>query len=435
MADPNDIHDPEPVDAEFEPADDDMPADPGDSGSRSGMGAMLVVFVLASLAGGALGFTGARMFPAQTDGADPDASAERTAITQTVTGLETRLAAIEAEDPAAIARDSASNSVSALEQRIAALETVPPGGVDLGPIEARIEELESASSADANGPALDRLTALEERAATIEAAQIDLQGQITAAETPSTAEVAPAIDPAILQNFTERLAALEAAADAGPAVTDSSAELAALTARIETLETALTEARAVADSARISADQAAETIASRPAGDTDAARQLAARALALTAMRDMAATGGAFEAERAALARLWRGNPDLAALASFSRAGAPTVEDLASSYPGDAIREAAGTGRHFFGLLAVRRVDPEEDSSDPLALTALAETRLANAELADAVMLTEQLPEAALEAAQSWLLGAQARLETDARLASLRQSLAEDATEQGADPS
>lgn len=431
MADPNDIHDPEPVDAEFEPADDDMPSGPEDSGSGSSLGSMLVVFILASLAGGALGFTGARMFPAQTDAADPDAAAERTAITQTVTGLETRLAAIEAEDPAAIARDT----VETLEARIATLEAVPPGSVDLGPVEARLDDLESASSSDASGPALDRLNALEERAATIEAAQIDLQGQIDAAEASSTGEVAPAIDPAILQNFTERLTALEAAADAGPAITDSSAELAALTARIETLETALAEARAVADSARISADQAAETIASRPAGDTDAARQLAARALALTAMRDMAASGSAFEAERAALARLWRGNADLAALASFSRAGAPTIEDLAASYPGDAIREAAGTGRHFFGLLAVRRVDPEEDSNDPLALTALAETRLANAELDDAVMLTEQLPEAALEAARSWLLDARARLETDARLASLRQSLAEDATEQGADPS
>ena len=57
MADPNDIHDPEPVDAEFEPADDNTPSGREESGSGSGLGSMLVVFVLASLAGGALGFT------------------------------------------------------------------------------------------------------------------------------------------------------------------------------------------------------------------------------------------------------------------------------------------------------------------------------------------------------------------------------------------
>ena len=52
-------------------------------------------------------------------------------------------------------------------------------------------------------------------------------------------------------------------------------------------------------------------------------------------------TGEGFEAERAALARLWRDNADLEALAPVARAGVPTLDQLAANYPGSAIREAS----------------------------------------------------------------------------------------------
>ena len=86
-------------------------------------------------------------------------------------------------------------------------------------------------------------------------------------------------------------------------------------------------------------------------------------------------------------------------------------------------------------MLQVQRVDADSADRDPLAVTSLAEAALNDRELADAVTLTEQLEGDALEAAREWLLGARARLETDARLETVRQNLAETAAELGTDPS
>lgn len=428
MADPNDTLDPEPVDAEFEMADEDSSASSRAPRGGIHLGQALVLFFFASLIGGGLGFAGARFFPAQS-AATTQPSAETTALSQTVTGLETRLAALEAEDPEAAAR--ALNAP--LETRLTQLEAVPPGSVDLSGIEARLTALE-VRPADA-APDMTRVTALEERAATIEQTQIDLDARLAQQALDSQAPASPAVDPAILANLSERLTALETARPSDTQPAAPPAEITALTNRIDALERDLAAARAIADDAQTTADNTAQSVANRPVDDGQAARQLAARALALTALRDQAATGTAFEAERAALARLWRGNADLAALASYSRAGAPSLDDLTENYPATQIRDAAGSGRHFFGLLQVRRVDPAEDESDPLALATLAETRLAEGDLEAAVLLTEQLSDAPLAAAQDWLLGARARLETETRLANLRQSLTADAAAQGADPS
>jgi hypothetical protein len=107
---------------------------------------------------------------------------------------------------------------------------------------------------------------------------------------------------------------------------------------------------------------------------------------------------------------------------------------LAERYPGDAIRETAGPGRVFFGLIEVAQTAPDEAETGPLALTALAEARLAEGDLEGALMLTERLEGEALEAGRDWLAAAQARLETDAALDSLSAALTREAAEQGADP-
>lgn len=431
MADPNDTLDPEPVDAEFEPADDELPPESRAAKGGFSLGRAVILFAGASLAGGTLGMAGSQWLASNNTPVDPDAASERATLTQTITGLETRLAALESEDPAALVRDE----TGALDDRIRALEAIPPGSVDLSEVETRLTALETRPD---TATGLDRVAALETRAAEIEASQLETRNlaanALSAAEAAGTNTGGNAVDPSILQNFSERLTALEASADEARPQSATTAEVEALQARIARLETALAEARSLAETAQQTATNAAET-AAQPDGDSDAARQLAARALALTALRDMASTGGPFEAERAALSRLWRGNADIAGLASFSRSGAPTLSDLVETYPGSEIREAAGSGRHFFGLLEVRRVDPQENETDPLALTALAESRLQDGQLEAAVLLTEQLDGDPLEAARDWLLGARARLDTESRLAALRQSLASQAAEQGADPS
>ena len=69
-----------------------------------------------------------------------------------------------------------------------------------------------------------------------------------------------------------------------------------------------------------------------------------------------------------------------------------------------------------------------------LAITALAEDRLAQDDLDGAIALTERLEGDALDAARDWLISARARQDLDLRLTRLRQALADDATAQGADP-
>ncbi|WP_300532450.1 hypothetical protein [Maricaulis sp.] len=437
MASNNEHLDPEPVDAEFEPADVETPG----KAARSGSVTLITGFVAATLIGGTLGAWGSQFFAPEQVSDEGGAAAERAALTQHLTGLETRLTAIEAEDPARVAQATVGEALLDLESRIAALESLPPGSTDLTPLETRIAALETAP-APAAGEGFDAAP-LDARIGALESDLDGLESTASSALEAAQQASASAIDPSILQNLTERVAALENSSDqAATPVVDNGAQVAALEARIAALETALLEARSVADaaqsaadSAQTTADDAARTAATSSQSNSEADRQLAARVLALTALRDMAATGTPFEAERAALARLWRGQPDLAALAGYSRAGVPDLDTLNDEFPAAAIREAAGPGRIFFGLIEVRDVSGGSDSDNPLALTALAETRLGERDLTAAVGLTEQLEGDALAAAQDWLIAARARLAVDAAITRLRQALAEDAAELGADPS
>ncbi|WP_417497329.1 hypothetical protein [Maricaulis sp.] len=429
MADPNPDTDPEPVDAEFEPASDLPEADSPRAGRKGVGGATVaILFLIATLAGGGLGFAGARYLPAENT-VDTGAANERAALVEAITTLETRLASLEGEAPALTVEAALAEPVAAITARLDALEAATPApgpAPDLTAVEARIAALETAAPTENTAAAeawTTRLDAIEAELATI--ATLAREAGDTAAQGAQAAT-----DPMLLQNLSERIAALETAQDLGatPGEPVADPRIDDLARRIDQLETALAETRALAE--------AAATTAASPAPDTgQASRQLAARALALSALRDIAGTHEGFEAERAALAQLWRGNADLAAMASYARAGVPTLEDLTADYPGDAIRDAAGPGRIFFGLIEVRQADPGTSETGAMAISALAENRLAQRDLEGAVALTERLDETALPAARDWLIGAQARLDLDRRLVSLRQALTDAAAAQGEDPS
>ncbi len=434
MADPNQTLDPEPVDAEFEPADDSRPASGPARKGGAALG-LVLVFLLASVAGGAIGFAASRYVPA-AEAPDTGAAAERAALTSEITGLETRLAALEAEDPAA----AVAGEFSGFEQRLGALEAARPAAVDTTPtdlsaIEARLDALEGAATQASEPAAPFDPGALESRLAALETAQslTDARAQ-QALDASQSATDSPGIDPQFLQALTERIVAVEASMDTLAAPAQSDPAIAQLRQDLQSLQTELAAVRNLAEGARNQAENAAQTAAATPADTGQASRQLAARALALTALREMARTGEGFEAERAALARLWRGQPDLAAMADYSRAGVPTIGELATRFPGEAIREAAGPGRIFFGLIEIRRTDGDDTDTGPLAMTALAERRLADEDLVGTVMIAERLEGEALEMVRDWLLQARARLDLDQRLLSLREALAAEAAEQGSDP-
>ncbi|MCW5724265.1 MAG: hypothetical protein KIS81_04840 [Maricaulaceae bacterium] len=404
---------PEPLDAEFEPAEPD-PAPKRGGGWLGG----LVLFIAASLAGGALGFFGSQMFGTAQD--HPGAAAERAALIETIDAIETRLDAIESADPAADMRER----VAALTERVDRLEVSPPVQIvegaapdALAQLQARIAALEARPAA-APGEAPD-LGPLQSRLDAAEREARDARALADQALDAAQA-VQPGADAAQLLALEQRLTALEAR-ETPEALDDSElrAALSALEQRIDAAEAAAREAR--------------EAGTARGEG-ADAARTLAARTLALMALSEAASGTGSFEAERAALARLWRGQPDIEALAAYARAGAPDRDTLAASFPGDAVREAAGPSRVFFGLIELRRSGPGEAADGPRALAALAEARLNAGDLPGAVSAAERLEDDALAAAQAWLLQAQARLEIDRRVAALRAALTAEAAEQGADP-
>jgi len=423
MSDPTE---PEPVDAEFEPAEDaPRPTKPRISG---GIGGYFLTFLIAAFAGGGLG--GWIAWTLDQTSAGPVAD---------ISGLESRISALEGS-PAPVEFDA-----SSLEVRLSALEATPVSTqdpVDLSNIETRIDALEAIDpTAFANPAHVDRIAELEVAARQNEALANQALDQIGAMEG--------GVDSAVLAALEVRLAAFESeepSIDIGVDLSPMEARLTALeaqeapdvfdaeplTQRLEALEsappvdlTALT-ARIEALETRQSEDQSQSAT-----GDTSA-RQLAARSLALVALIETARSGQSFEAERAALARLWSSQPQLATLADHARSGVPNMEILANTYPRQDIENAIGTNRIFFGLIEVRPSSGSEAS--PLARVALARERLDRDDLPGAVLLTEQLEGAPLEAAQSWLVQARARLAINSALTDLRAALTIAATETGADP-
>lgn len=396
--------DSEPVDAEFKSVSD------SDTAPRKGGGGFLgglIVFVLATLAGGALGIWGSQ-YLSNSDPAD-----DENALFQQVAGIETRLANVEtAEHPVS------PGQLEALGQRLDALEAAPDSDAAtpevLSALTARIDALETAEPAEAGiDPALirrlDRLEAQAERAETLANQALDL---------PAGA------DPASLLSLEQRISDLESAEPPAPA------DLSAIEARLSAIETAgpaVSEDRIAAIEARITSAEQVAAAAGSATDETASARSLAARTLALIALTEIAETDQSFEAERAALARLWPGREELAALRPIARAGVPTLEGLSGSFPGDAIRAASGQQRAFFGLVEVQRTDGASEGDGPNTLTRLAEARLARGDLEGAVAAVSRLEGDPAEAVQSWLLSAEARLTVNDSLTTLRAALARDA--------
>lgn len=399
----SEANDPEPVDAEFEPADDSGERDP--PRKRGGIAPFIIIFLTAVIIGGT---GGAWLFwqygPQQTTTVDLEP-------------LETRLAALEStERPAPFDPTELTARIDALEGTESSALSDPTIPIRLIALEASLTRLEEQlatfdeSERGNTGGGTEALTALEARISALESSSQDegdaidtsaLEARISSLESMPEET---GFDPSALE---ARIAAIETAETPQP-------DFSTLEARIAGLETALAETR------NMQADQ-----------DGDS-RELAARSLALVALAEAAGTSRSFEAERAALARLWRNQPTLAALANHARSGVPTPEALAQGYPREDIENAIGTNRVFFGLIEVR---PSQGSdASPLAIVALADEELADGNLQAATQLTEQLDGQALAAAQAWLVQARARLSVDAALSDLRTALTENAAQQGADP-
>lgn len=411
---------PEPVDAEFEAVDEseDAAAKP----ARRGPGWLLFIFTLlvTAVIAAAVAWALTRYVAPRLEGAPADTEA-----------LEQRLAAIEARLP----EDGIGERVATLETRLSALSGLSDRVEELtgrvSGLEDAVAALEAAPAAEpGERPALpdnlaERLSQLETQAGQALQLARSLQEALTTNQDGGGADVSAALDrlrsdiESLRGRLTERAAAF-------------SAEDEALAGALQSVGETVGELQVRLGDIADEAGQALELARNAQTGtgsETAQLRELSARALGLAALSEAASGSGPFEAERAALARVWRGQSDLAALESIARSGAPTRGELAERFPGEATREAAGGAQRFWGLVEVRPAEGAEGEG-PSSIVARAERQLERGNLAGAVSAVEELEGDPAQAAADWLRGARARLEIERRLASLRSALSEAAATQ-----
>lgn len=408
--------DAEPIDAEF------VPAEPEKSGP--GLGAILLgagkiaAFVLVA---GAAGAGGAYVMD-QWRAAQGETPVTRAAIETRLEGLENTVSALAGLEA----------RLNAIEERVET-EMVPADALRTFDAEIRTlrEEMEALAARPAavtgsDAPADGAMAALEARLEEIrvEAARA-LEAAQRASEVASGGGSTQAVDLAPLERgqtaLDDRLARLEARLDDETSTLDRQTREALESQSrqtgdaLDTLETRL--------AARITALEQSLADQERSAsGDSAAVQRLAGRVMAFTALRDAAAASAPFEAERAALARLWRNAPGLADLQPLARRGVPTLPTLREDFPARAIIAASGEARSFLGLFEVRPAGTGPDSA--LSLLRQGEARLERGDLAGAVEALSRLEGGAADAAASWIAAARARLTLDDTLARLRADLA-----------
>jgi|GEM_PF-2874023 hypothetical protein len=441
--------DAEPVDAEFEPAPDASDSRARKPKTSGGGGIKLFVFVvLAAAIGGGSGYALSRYLPAVSGSAVTGPGSQTGG--QTV-ALEARIAALEAQDAPDLsglmervsrlesvtqARDGLSSrvdtlaaSLNRLEREIASAASAAVDRADradgaqsdgqadgqaisdaaLAELEARINDAFTQVQSRLDALAGDIETARSEADAARSAAQ-QANAALAGLSTGEGQDAAPSDQRlAALSGRIDALAAqvgdLPDRAAASAASQQSSAQLAAAQQAIEALQARL--GTLADDIAGLSGRVAAlESAPQQDAGAQSAGEpvDLAARALAFAVLSEAASGPQAFAVEVEALARVWPGAPGLEALRSVARDGAPTPDRLEETFPAQALREATGEQRTYFGVLRVAR---QENEGPAAAL----EQALASDDLAEAARLVTLLDPPGLAAVDGWRAGLSARLQ------------------------
>ncbi len=416
---------PEPVDAEFEDAEPLLQNSPEEAETKRSRAAGPIAIVLAAVvAAGPVG--GLAGYLAATQSAPAGSPLPAASDPAVLSALETRLSALE-DAPAPQPAEPADlapvmSRLDALESRVAALESAPAADPQaaapaaspelagrIREIEQRLETaiLDAGSAAENAAVALSAAQDAATRAQTAETVAAEAAQQASSAPAPASAAAAPSPAPQVL----DRLDSLSARLDALETFEAQAA------GQLQSVQDAAADAGSAADQALTLARELANADPSAPA-------RLAERALALAALRDAAAGEQSFEAERAALARVWSGREELSVLSRHARGGVDDLRSLTRAFPADAILEAAGGRRAFFGVVSVRPEAGGGAADDPARIVADAELALADGALPQAIEAIERLDGPAAEAARGWLQAARARAEVDAAVASLRASLA-----------
>ncbi|GJL97219.1 MAG: hypothetical protein DHS20C06_10360 [Hyphobacterium sp.] len=407
MSDPTE---PEPLDAEFEPADET--SEPDRQRKAGGIGGYFLTFFLSVLVGGGIGGWVAWTL----DGMDEAAP------------LESRIAALEAT-PMAVAFDA-----SALEARLAALEEASSQSES---VQTNLDELEAALSASGNDPTLPiRVIALESSVQQIQALANQALDQIgemsggfdTEAIEARIAALEAQNDPPAnigdLTNIEMRIAALE---NTEPVV---QTDLSSVTDRLDALESiALPDLTEIED--RISILENQLNLSPNSTNESSASSGTMAReALALMALAEAVNSGHPYIDALHNFERF--AESETGVLRQQAEAGIMTVPMLARAFPAEAILATRVSERVFFGLIEVS--DSSADARRLREQIPMIEERLALGDLNGAILLTGQLSADAQEAASDWRDAAMARQLADRRLEAIRMTMLVRQLDTEADP-
>ncbi|MCP2679994.1 hypothetical protein NHF45_10695 [Maricaulaceae bacterium NA33B04] len=429
----------EPVDAEFEPAPSgtDAPKTPKPEHATDDKSGGLpwltiaLVTVFAGAIGGGAGYLMGKYGPDPANAALEDrlTALEAAATEDDVTTLEARLGAVEDQIQGAQLRaeglEQLVRDVAELRDRIEAIEAAPAGesGSFSGDASAAIDALERQLN--------DTLSAFRDRLNTLRS------------DTDTARSIAEQAQSSLQQAMSLLSQAGSNTGGEPSSGGASQAAVSAIEARVASLETALTRLNTQADQlrnlqqtvagmaeaepslpgldqlqSRVNALEAslASMDDTPPAATAPASASLAERALAFAAVSRAAAGSQPFPVEVANLSRLWPGAPGISALTEPARTGAPTLDQLTATFPGDAIRAATGEAQLLFGIIRVER----DGTTGP---TPAIEAALEAGDLAAAVTATRALDGEARTVAAPWLARAEARLAMERGLASLADAL------------
>ena len=331
--------------------------------------------------------------------------------------------------------------LAALQTKLDALAQSGAGAVSPDSVNAAVSEAKAAIA--------QQVTGLSDRVGKVE------QSVNTLAQAPATAAPAPDLQP-----LQDRIAKLESSlADvsqqaqstpSAPAAPDLSGDVAALKSANDALTQQLNAARDEIKALQTQQSELSGTvgkIAAQPAGVTPAEQRRTAAVVALSALRGALPLDKPYAANLKAVDDLAASDTDLQGklaaaldpLRPLATAGAPTLAQLQTSLPTQAIAEAAnaaatsdavgaepGWSERLINRLSeavtVRPVGEKAEGDGPLAHLARGEAKLKAADLAGAAAEIGALSGKPAEAAGAWLAGAKARLAQDAASATIEQT-------------
>ena len=368
-----------------------------------------------------------------------NASSAVSALESKVSELEGKLteAASAASADLGPAVDALKKDMEGLRSDLASVSTGGGEGasVDLKPLEDRISSLETAAQSQAQvdlSPLQQKLSELETTTTTASSEADKLTGSVTGLETQLSDLKTTLADVETRLSNTEATAkaaqtavstsdvSLKTLADSQARATET---LSSLSADIKSVGAANT---AALESVRAELDAISKRLAAVEATMGDAtAREVAARALSVSALKSAVDSGRPYETELAAVKAGLPSDIDLAALEAHAKTGVEPVSVLIAQFPpvarkvyqtfsepdrsGDVLDSLLSSAQ---SLITVRRSGSGSGDGPNAALQRM-ENAVKSGDLATALEAYKALPEAGQAAASDWAARAEARVEVD----------------------